>query len=236
MNEFSEIDALIPARGGSKRLKNKNMIKLADHPMIHWTIQAAKKAGIFKNIIVSTDDFQIKRFCNRFVTIVERPPELAADDSPDVDWIKHYMENYKHADHFMILRPTSPFRTAQSIVAAWEAFRQDGYADSLKSVIEAKVPPAKMSTVHKNRLIPLINYPSINGQDPWNMPSQLLPKVFERNPCIEIGIENNVIARNTVSGREVMPFYMDRIEAHDINTQDDLFLAEKYIEKGIVKL
>jgi CMP-N-acetylneuraminic acid synthetase len=234
---MNEIYALIPARAGSTRVKNKNMKELGGAPLIYWTVRETLKSGIFEKIIVSTDSQETKDFVDKLgVEIHDRLPEHATDTSPDVEWIKDCLEKSGEPQYFMILRPTSPFRTAQSIVAAWEAFKADRYASSLKSVTKPKEPPHKMGTIVNNRIVPLINHPPVNGVQAFNLPSQSLPEVWSRNPCIEIGESRNVIVRGDVSGFQCMPFYMDRHEAHDINDWDDWILAEQYIEKGLVKL
>lgn len=235
---MNEIYALIPARGGSKRIPGKNMKKLSGEPLIWWTIKAACESGIFKEIVISTDIdvAEIPIPAARAVLSVPRLPEHATDTSPDVEWIRDCLEKCGEPQYFMILRPTSPFRTAQSIMAAWEAFKADKYASSLKSVTRPKESPYKMATIVNNRITPLINHPPVNGVQAFNLPTQSLPEVWSRNPCIEIGESRNVIVRGDVSGYQVMPFYMDSIEAHDINDMDDWILAEYYLREGIVKL
>ena len=231
-----KIDALIPARGGSKRIPNKNMKELAGKPLIYWTMKAAEESGIFARIVVSTEDKRIAEYCKQFVEVVDRPPEYATDTSPDVEWIKHYLENYKSSDYFMILRPTSPFRTPESICLAWEVFQKDGYASSLRAVSPVRQHPGKMWTVHMDRLVPLLNYPTIEGHRSYNLPTQMLPRVYVQNACIEIGHINNVLIRHNVSGHSVMPFFMDSLEALDLNTLEDWILAEYCLNAGMVKL
>jgi CMP-N,N'-diacetyllegionaminic acid synthase len=234
---MNELYALIPARGGSKRIPGKNMKELAGNHLIYWTIQKAYLSKIFAKIIVSTDDKETKSYANFLdCEIHHRLPEHATDTSPDVEWIKDCLEKCGEPQYFMILRPTSPFRTAQGIVAAWEAFKADRYASSLKSVTRPKESPYKMVTISGNRMTALVNHPPVNGVQAFNLPSQSLPEVWYRNPCIEIGESRNVIVRGDVSGYQVMPFYMDEIEAHDINDMDDWILAEYYIKEGLVKL
>jgi CMP-N,N'-diacetyllegionaminic acid synthase len=233
---MNEIYALIPARSGSKRIPGKNMKMLAGEPLIYWTIKAALNSDIFKSVIVSTDDLRTAKYCSFQCSVIDRLPEHATDTSPDVEWIKDCLEKCGEPQYFMILRPTSPFRTAQGIVAAWEAFKADRYASSLKSVTRPKESPYKMVTISGNRMTALVNHPPVNGVQAFNLPSQSLPEVWYRNPCIEIGESRNVIVRGDVSGYQVMPFYMDEIEAHDINDMDDWILAEYYIKEGLVKL
>jgi len=234
---MNSLYALIPARSGSKRIRNKNMRELGGAPLIYWTVREALRSKAFGRIIVSTDGQDVKDFVDNLgVEIHDRLPEHATDTSPDVEWIKDCLEKCGEPQYFMILRPTSPFRTAQSIVAAWEAFKREEYASSLKSVTRPKESPYKMATIVNNRITPLINHPPVNGVQAFNMPTQSLPEVWSRNPCIEIGESRNVIVRGDVSGYQVMPYYMDEIEALDINTPADWALAEYYIKEGLVKL
>lgn len=241
------IYGLIPARAGSQRIKDKNMQTLKDYPLFFWTAKAAVKSGIFDKVILSTDnkdlidytwisDDTIQKICSE-IEYHHRKPEHATSNSPDIDWIRDYFENEtKHPDYFMILRPTNPFRTAQTIIRAWEQIKQDEYADSLRAVSKVKQHPGKMWTVQENKLIPLMNWPEIEGQPSYNLPTQLLPEVYVQNACIEIGEVRNALFRGTVSGEKIIPFYTHGLEGFDINTQEDLLLARYYVEKGIVKL
>jgi CMP-N,N'-diacetyllegionaminic acid synthase len=233
------IYGLIPARAGSQRIKDKNIQDLNGKPLFWWTVKAAVDSGIFKKVIVSSDIDEMEIFCNstRHIYFDHRKPEHATSNSPDIDWIRDYFENRtEHPDYFMILRPTNPFRTAQTIIRAWEQIKQDEYADSLRAVSKVKQHPGKMWTVQDNKLIPLMNWPEIEGQPSYNLPTQLLPEVYVQNACIEIGEVRNALFRGTVSGEKIIPFYTHGLEGFDINTQEDLLLARYYVEKGIVKL
>jgi len=234
MNSFSTIDALIPARGGSKRVPGKNMKLLAGQPLIEWTIGAAHRAGIFRKIIISTDRAETILYCDaRFGTCerILRKPEHATDTSPDVEWIKDYLEHEENKpDYFMILRPTSPFRTAETIIRAWELWQRSGDADSLRAVSPVRQHPGKMWRVNGDRMTPLMNYPDIDGHSSFNLPTQVLPEVYVQNASLEIGQTRNVMTRNTVSGWKIVPFHTHDLEGFDINTMDDWYLAERYME------
>src|SRR4051812_26068956 len=110
-----EIVALIPARGGSKRLPAKNIRPLAGHPLIAYTISAAIESGIFTSVIVSTDVEETAHIALHYGAEVPflRPIEYAGDLSPDVEWIEDTLTKLKASgrtfDCFSILRPTSPF-------------------------------------------------------------------------------------------------------------------------------
>lgn len=232
------IEALIPARGGSKRVPGKNMKQLAGQPLIFWTIRAAVDSGIFQNIIVSTDSPETKTYClSKPVSIHNRLPLHAGDNSPDVEWIKDYLGKCSPPPmFFVILRPTSPFRTAATILRAWEAFKHEKYASSLRAVSRVKQHPGKMWTVKGNEMVPLMNYPEINGHCSYNLPTQMLPDIYIQNASLEIGESRNVLFRNTVSGSRVMPFFTHGLEGFDINTHSDFVLAEHVVKEGYVKL
>src|SRR5262245_51132771 len=113
--------ALIPARSGSKRVPDKNIRMLAGHPLIAYTIFAARKSGLFSSIIVSTDSEQYAEISRSYGAEVPflRPAELSGDSSPDIAWLEHMFKQLgmqgRQFDCFSILRPTSPFRTPATI-------------------------------------------------------------------------------------------------------------------------
>jgi CMP-N,N'-diacetyllegionaminic acid synthase len=111
--------ALIPARGGSKRIPGKNLVDVCGKPMIAHTILAALESGVFKRVVVSTDDSEIAEVSRLYGAEVpfDRPPELARDDTPSVAVVLHAMEQLR-PDCVTVLQPTSPLRTADDIVAA----------------------------------------------------------------------------------------------------------------------
>lgn len=237
----SEIVAFIPARAGSKRIPNKNMVMLGGKPLILHTVKAAIDSGTFdyyfENIVISTDSELIYEHCKMFCTVIIRPPEYARDDSPDVEWLKHAIGTLdKVPQYFAILRPTSPFRTAETIQRAWRFFQENPYADSLRAVESVKQHPGKMWIAGDPYLSPFMNWPKVNGQASYNMPTQSLPRVYVQNASLEMGWTRNVLFRNNVSGQNVMPFFTQGYEGFDINTPEDLILAEALIERGLARL
>ena len=140
MNPTVSIVALIPARAGSKRLHGKNVRPLAGHPLIAYTIAAARESGVFTAVIVSTDSpvtADIARHYGAEIPFL-RPADLAADLSPDIDWVRHALEQLRQEGRayscFSILRPTSPFRSGATIRRAWNSFGGRNDVDSLRAV------------------------------------------------------------------------------------------------------
>ena len=126
--------AIIPARGGSKRLLNKNIMFLGGIPLFAYSISYAKENHIDK-IVVSTDDALIKEIALQYgVEVIDRPKDLATDDSPTIDTLKFVMENVEgHYDYVIVLQPTNPLRPKNLLKEAIKALK-NGNFDSLMSV------------------------------------------------------------------------------------------------------
>ena len=105
--------ALIPARSGSERVKDKNVRPLAGHPLLAYAIASARQAGIFDRVVCSTDSGKIAEVAQRYGADIPflRPSELATSTSPDIEWLKYTLEELgEHYDLFAIVRATNPFR------------------------------------------------------------------------------------------------------------------------------
>jgi CMP-N-acetylneuraminic acid synthetase len=135
----------IPARGGSKRFPRKNVALLGGRPLLAWTLEPARASGVFATIALSTDDAEIATIGNVLgVRVIERPAVLGADDVTVVDVLLATLDalesDGEHFDAVYVLMPTSPFRSAATIVRAFETFRSGG-ASSLISVMPQEFPP-----------------------------------------------------------------------------------------------
>ncbi len=229
--------ALIPARAGSKRVPNKNVRVLGDHPVIAYSIAAALQSGVFDAVVVSTDSerfAEIARYYGAEVPFL-RPEEYAGDRSPDVEWIEHALgrlrDEGRSFDCFSILRPTSPFRKAGTIRRAWEAFRTQQGVDSLRAVEKCKQHPGKMWIVRGQRMFPLL--PFGPAEQPWHSsqyPS--LPEVYVQNASLEIAWTRVIFDGRTIAGNVVMPFLTEGDEGYDVNDQQDWFYAEHLLRTG----
>ena len=122
--------ALITARGGSKRILRKNIRPLGGKPLIVWSINIAKDIGGIVDILVSTDDPKISEVAKNAGAMVPwlRPPELATDTASSVDVCLHALEWYEKEngkiDGLMLLQPTSPFRSRDTVLQGIELFRK----------------------------------------------------------------------------------------------------------------
>jgi len=223
---------LIPARAGSKRVPGKNVRTLGGHPLIAYTIRSALDSGVLDAVIVSTDSPGIGEIAIGFGAEVPflRPPDMAGDRSPDIEWIRHLLTTLeldgRAWDCFAILRPTSPFRRPDTIRRAWAAFRADGRADSLRAVQPSREHPAKQWIVEGGRMRPVMPNPD-PATTPWHsLPYQALPPVHVQNASLEIARTSAPLRAGTISGTEIMPFLTEGLEGLDINGPDDWLLAE----------
>ncbi|WP_244958509.1 acylneuraminate cytidylyltransferase family protein [Pseudoalteromonas fuliginea] len=144
-----KVIAVIPARGGSKRLPNKNVLPLQGMPLIAWTIEAAKKSKYIDDILVSTDDAKIANIAiSHSAKVPElRPKELSTDNATTNDVILYTLNKYgTDADIVVILQPTSPFRSHEHIDESLELLI-DKSGTSVVSVTECEHPPLWANTL-----------------------------------------------------------------------------------------
>ncbi len=230
------IVALIPARAGSKRIVGKNTKLLAGHPLIAYTIAAAQQSKIFHSIVVSSDDEATLQIGLQMgVAGIRRPEKYATDISPDIEWVKHALTSAAIADQqhdcFAILRPTSPFRTKETIRRAWAEYERTA-CDSLRAVEVCSVNPHKMFWLVNCELQPVI--PTIDTP-PWHSrPTQTLPWAVQQNASLEISRCDLVRDRlyPSITGPRIWGFLNPEPEGFDVNMPDDWEKAEQKIASG----
>lgn len=244
--------AFIPARSGSKRVQGKNVRRLGAHPMIAYTIAPAIESGVFESVIVSTDSEEIAAIARHYGAEVPflRPSEYAGDTSPDIEWLEHALATLKQQgrawDCFSLLRPTSPFRAADTIRRAWALFTAQEGVDSLRAVEKCAQHPGKMWVVRGDRMFPLLPFglvpPKPQGEggsedQPWHStPYQALPLVYVQNASLEIAWTRVVFERRTIAGDVLVPFLTEGYEGFDINDAYDWMVAERLLADGTVQL
>ena len=158
--------AIIPARSGSKRLSNKNIIPINGKPMIEWSILAAQGSDYIDKIIVSTDSVEIGGLAERQgVIYLNRPKYLANDDSTSAQVVLHALEVLDiHTGFFMLLQPTSPLRTSVHINEACQTLSNKD-ADAVVSVCKESHPPHWSNTIPADgSLANFINPENVNSR------------------------------------------------------------------------
>lgn len=231
---MSSIVALIPARAGSQRIPGKNIKPLAGHPLIAYTIAAAKQSGIFSEVIVSTNSEATRVIAEEMGAVgLWRKPEHAEDGSPDIEWVNYLFNDLGviESDAFAILRPTSPFRSAATIQRAWAEFQHSG-CDCLRAVQPASINPYKMWWAWKGELSPVL---PVHDVPPWHSrPTQTLPVVYQQNASLEMAkcsLVRDRLYPSICAGR-VYGFLNPEPEGFDINTPEDWEKAERMIASG----
>jgi len=229
--------ALIPARSGSKRVVGKNIRPLAGHPVIAYSIAAARASGVFDDVIVSTDSEEYAAIALHYGASVPflRPAEFAGDLSPDIEWVEDTLSRLRDAgrmfDCFSILRPTSPFRLPETIQRAWMQFSEAEGVDSIRAVELCKQHPGKMWLLRGERMVPLL--PLTPGEQPWHSSQyQALPQVYVQNASLEIAHTRVVFEGRTIAGDVLMPFLTAGFEGFDVNHPYDWRLAEELVQSG----
>ncbi len=237
----NSIVALIPARAGSKRLPDKNIRPLAGHPLMAYSISAALQSRIFSAVIVSTESQQYADIAKYYGAEVPfmRPAEFAGDMSPDIEWVAYTLDQLRkdgrEYDCFSILRPTSPFRSPETIQRAWQAFVAQEGVDSLRAVEKCRQHPGKMWVIRGSRMMPLL--PLGPAGQPWHSsqyPS--LPEVYVQNASLEIARTTVVFEDKTIAGNVLMPFFTLNHEGFDVNSSYDWNLAEHLVKNDQARL
>lgn len=222
------IVGLIPARCGSTRIVGKNVKPLGGKPLMVWSIESALESGVFAEVYVASDSLEYGDLALAHgAQFLERP--YAPADESDIVWLTRAL-TILHYPAFAILRPTSPFRTADTIRRAWRCFLDGQPCDSLRAVEPVRQHPGKMWVERQGRLLPLL--PFENATSPWHSSAtQSLPKVWMQNASLEIAWSRVVLERGTIAGTNVLPFYTEGAEGLDVNSLLDWQEAEHIIAR-----
>jgi CMP-N,N'-diacetyllegionaminic acid synthase len=222
---------VVPARGGSKGIPNKNLVMLAERPLLAYTADAARQSRRLSRCIVSTDDETIAEAARRlgFEVPFLRPCELACDDTPMLPVLQHAAREVGRAasppDAVVLLQPTSPLRRAVHIDAAIDLLETSG-ADSVVSVVEVphQFNPMSVMRVEDGRLQSFLDGPLITRR-------QDKPRVYARNGPAVLVVRTHVLEAGSLYGSDSRPLAMTASESVDIDGPEDLVLAEILLQK-----
>jgi CMP-N,N'-diacetyllegionaminic acid synthase len=230
--------ALIPARSGSERVKDKNIRSLAGHPLLAYAIATAKQAGIFDRVVCSTDSGKIAEVAQRYGADVPflRPAEFATSTSPDIEWITYTLEQLdQHYDLFAIVRATNPFRGPDVLQRGLEQLLATPEADSIRAVERVKQHPGKMWVVDGKVMRPLLEQSHLDVA--WHAGQyQALPEIYVQNSALEIAWTRVVSQTGTREGRVVAPFFTRDHEGFNIDDEEDWERARRLLDGGEAEL
>ena len=224
--------ALITARGGSKGLPRKNILELHGLPLIAWSIKAAQKTSSIDHVYVTTEDEEIAKISSQHgAGIIERPSELAQDNSGSEPVIQHALEylskNGAQPNNVCLLQPTSPLRTHQHIAEAYRCFR-DQKANCAISVFEPHHSAAKAYKLNVDGSITGLLFDAA----PYT-PRQNLPTTLQPNGAIYWFSAKQFLLTGKIPRTGVFPYVMEEANSIDIDTIDDFKKVEKILKKRI---
>jgi CMP-N-acetylneuraminic acid synthetase len=223
--------AIIPARGGSKRLPRKNLLDLNGKPLIAYSIEAGLKCEYIDKVIVSSDDDEILNISKKFgADTIIRPDKLASDTATSFDAIKHTIENVDKYDYAVLLQSTSPLRTSSHIKEAIELLEKKN-ADAVVSVCEMEHSP-----LWSNTLDATLSMQGFLRDEVLNKRSQDLEKYYKLNGAIYICKVEKLLEQKSFFLKEnIFAYIMDRDISVDIdNTLDFKITALLVTEKKSV--
>lgn len=224
-----KILALIPARGGSKGIKDKNIRLLNNQPLIAYTIQAADESEYVDDIIVTTDSERIAEIAKKYGAEVPfiRPEKLADDKAKTIDAVLHAIYFLKKLgrkyDILCLLQPTSPLRNGMDIDNAIKVFEENN-EKGVVSVSEVNEHPVLMRKINnKGKMEKLVKENStIRRQD--------LKKIYRVNGGIYINKVENINEKTSFNDNEI-PYIMMESHSVDIDEMKDFVVAEFYLKK-----
>ena len=204
---------LIPARGGSKGIPRKNLAPVGGRPLLAWTVEAALAARELTDVVVSTDDDEIAGAAG--VDVLRRPPELAADDTPMLDVVRHAVSE-RSPEVVVLLQPTSPLRRAEHVDACVRLLLESG-ADSVVSVVEVphRFAPESLMELVEGRLV-------ARGTARTR---QQKTRVYARNGPAVLALRAATLGGDLYAG-DCRPFVMDERESLDVDTPFELGVVD----------
>jgi len=224
--------AVIPARGGSKGILRKNLTSLGGRPLISYSIEASSNAFLLHKTIISTDDLEIAEVCRGLGAEVPllRPPELASDSAPMVGVLQHalsWLNSHEvDPDCLVLLQPTSPFRKSAHIDEAINLFYESN-ADTVVSITEVphRFLPTSLLRSEGGLLKPFIesDLPVLRRQDK--------PRLYARNGPAILVVRSTLIRLGKLYGDKTIGYPMDFQGSIDIDSEEDLALAELFIHQ-----
>ena len=209
---MKDVVAIIPARSGSKSVKDKNIISLSGFPMISYSIAAAKLSKFISRVIVSTDSIKYAEIVKKFGAEAPfiRPSEIATDQSGDIDFFKHLIHYLNEHEgycpkYFVHLRPTTPLRKPDIIDKAIEKILDLEDYTALRSGHKAPESPLKWFKMgDKNQFISIMN--SADHNEYSNLPKENFEDIYIPNGYVDIVKSTQISETNTLHGNKVFGF------------------------------
>ena len=218
--------AIIPARGGSKRLPRKNILDLCGKPLISYSIEAGLKSKYISKVVVTSDDNEILTISKEYGAVtINRPEYLANDTATTFGALEHTINSLEKYDYIVLLQPTSPLRNEKHIDEAIELLNKKD-ADAIVSVCEMEHSPLWSNTLPQNG-----SMKNFLRKEILNKRSQDLEKYYRLNGAIYICKTDKLLENKGFFLEEnIFSYIMDRKNSIDIDEEIDFFIAREYIK------
>lgn len=228
MIDGKSVLAIIPARGGSKGIPRKNLVKIRGKSLIAWSIDQAKDSAYIDRLILSSEDREIIDEAVRYGCDVPfvRPAELAADDTPGIAPVLHAVQQLPNYDYVVLLQPTSPMRSVKDIDGCIQSCVNGG-ATACVSVVETDKNPYWMYFMREqNRMTPVIQMdkPVERRQD--------VEPIYAVNGAVYVAQISWLLQQKTFVTPETKAYVMPKIRSFDIDTITDLTIIRALMEGG----
>jgi N-acylneuraminate cytidylyltransferase len=227
--------AIIPARGGSKSVPNKNIRPLGDKPLLVWSIEVAHAAELIDAVVVTTDSDAIAKVAWDYgASVIPRPTHLATDDALVIDAIRHAVRVWrgegKSIDVMVLLEPTCPFRSVEDVEACLMRLERDASLDSVATFTDAALNPHRAWRLEGDRPEPFIE-----GAVPWR-PRQALPDAYQLNGGV-YAFWADLLPEDAIAPLfgQAGAVYMPAERSVDIDTELDLKLANLMVSDDMLR-
>lgn len=223
----NNVIAVIPARGGSKRLPGKNILPLHGIPLIVYSIEAAFRCSLVDRVVVSTDSDEIAKVAADAGAEVDmRSEKLSTDTATTIDVLKELLTRLDHHGICITLQPTSPLRMSEDITKSLELYDKMN-ADAVISVCKAEHPPQWINTIGVNG-----EMDDFLREENENKRSQDLGDYFRLNGAIYCNSVRRLLNSNSpIFKSNCYAYVMPSQRSVDIDTKEDFELAEYLIKK-----
>jgi len=225
---MANVVAIIPARSGSKGVIDKNIKLLGGHPLIAYSIAAAKLAKRIDRIIVSTDSEEYATISRKYGAEAPflRPLEISGDNSTDYEWVKHAIDWMQREDGFMPnylvhLRPTTPLRKIEVIDNAISYMMKSANATALRSAHKTHLTPYKMFKLNGEYMRSFLQYEGF--KEFYNLPRHIFEDAYIPNGYVDIVRPSLFMETGFLHGDRIKLWETEEIP--DIDTISDFDFA-----------
>jgi CMP-N,N'-diacetyllegionaminic acid synthase len=233
-----DILAIIPARGGSKGIRRKNLLRINGKSLVTLSVQHALNSKLVTRTIISSDDDEIiaEAVQHGAEAPFIRPKELAGDQVLDIPVFEHALNFLKEKENYVPqivvhLRPTAPYRESRWIDEAIQLLINHRDADSVRSVSEPEKHPYRIFRIDEQGFLdPVMKH---EHPVPYLLRRQDLPKMYYYNCVIDVTKPETIFQKHSMTGDKILPYIMNPDDVIDIDSLRDVKIAEALFKDKI---